>query len=139
HCQVAEAGSYRICAKPLAALAVIDPVLPVVRSWTITVRPADPSWISRASLSPEFMNRSVAGSGGKDAVVKSSGPGGACGVPLFVMKAKFAGSRPTVFRQSALFTAPEFWFWLRLKIAIAAHHLLASQLTPAGQGAQPGG
>ena len=54
--------------------------------------------------------------------VASSGAGGACGTPLFVMKAKLAGSRPTVSRQSALLTVPVFWSWLRLKIAIAAHH-----------------
>src|SRR5215510_9431228 len=105
----------------------------------ITVSPADPSCVSRLMTSPEFMNRSVAGFGVNESFVRSSGPGGACGVPLFVMNAKFAGSRPTVFRQLALFTVPVFWSWLRLKIAIAAHHLVASQLTPAGQGAQPGG
>ena len=55
------------------------------------------------------------------------------------MNAKFAGSSPTVLRQSALFSDAVFWSWLRLKIAIAAHHWVASQLTPGGQGAQPGG
>jgi hypothetical protein len=86
--------------------------------------------------SPGFMNRSVASLGVKLAPVRSSGPGGACGTPLLVTKAKFAGSIPTVSRQSPLFTAPVFWSWFRLKIAIAAHHLVASQLTADDQ---PGG
>ena len=55
------------------------------------------------------------------------------------MKAKFAGSTPTLFRQAALFATPVFWSWLKLKIAIAAHHWVASQLTPGGQRTQPGG
>ena len=50
---VVEVGSKRIWAKPFAALAVIEPVWPVVRSWTITVRPAAPSWMSIVSWSPE--------------------------------------------------------------------------------------
>src|SRR6266487_5806352 len=97
--------------------------------------------MSTVSWSPEFMNRSVAGFGVKVPVVWSSGPGGSCGAPLFVMNAKFAGSSPTVFRQAALLsvTGVVFWSRWRLKIAIAAHHLLASQLTPGGQGAHPGG
>src|SRR6266536_318291 len=66
----------------------------------------------------------------RPALVRSSGPGGACGRPLRVMKAKFAGSMPTLPRQSALLAVPVFWSWLRLKIAIAAHHLRASQLMP---------
>jgi hypothetical protein len=52
------------------------------------------------------------------------------------MKAKLAGSIPTLLRQSALLTVPEFWSWFRLKIAIAEHHLVASQLTADDQ---PGG
>jgi hypothetical protein len=91
------------------------------------------------NLSPEPMNRSVAALGVKVPSVWLSGAGGACGTPLFVMNAKFAGSSPTVLRQLALFTTPVFRFWFRLKMAIAAHHLLASQLTPGGHGAQPGG
>ena len=85
------------------------------------------------------MNRSVDGSGVKVPSVWSSGPGGACGVPDRVMNAKLAGSIPTVLRQSALFGTPVFWSELKLKIAIDAHHLLTSQLTPGGHGAQPGG
>jgi hypothetical protein len=95
--------------------------------------------MSTVRRSPEFMNRSVAGSGVNVSAVAPSGEGLACGIPFFVRKAKFAGSIPTVFRQSALFTTPVFWSWLRLKMAIDAHHLLASQLMPGGQGAQPGG
>ena len=85
------------------------------------------------------MNRSVAALGVNVPSVCVSGAGGACGTPDFVMKAKFAGSSPARARQSMLFSVPVFWSWSRLKIAIAAHHLVASQLTPGGQGAQPGG
>ena len=48
------------------------------------------------------------GSGVNVPNVWSSGPGGACGVPFNVMKAKFAGSIPTVLRQSALLATPVF-------------------------------
>ena len=64
--------------------------------------------MSIASLSFEFMNRSVAGFAVKVAPVCESGAGGAWGTPLSVTKAKFAGSSPTVPRQSALFTVPVF-------------------------------
>jgi hypothetical protein len=74
-----------------------------------------------------------------DASVRSSGAGGACGVPLLVMNAKFAGSTPTEFRHAALLSTPVFWFLLKLKIAIAAHHFMASQLIASWNGTQPGG
>ena len=96
-------------------------------------------WMSTVSWSPELMNRSVAALGVNVASVWLSGAGGACGTPEFVMKAKFAGSSPARRRQSMLFSCPVFWSCSRLKIAIAAHHLVASQLTPGGHGAQPGG
>ncbi len=64
--------------------------------------------MSMASLSFGFMNRSVAGFGVKVPPVCESGAGGACGTPLRVTKAKFAGSSPTVPRQSALFNVPVF-------------------------------
>jgi hypothetical protein len=67
--QVADAGSYRMWANPFAALAVMDPVCPVVRSWTIVVRPAAPSWMSIVMSSPGFMNRSVVSSGVNEAPV----------------------------------------------------------------------
>src|SRR5207249_1558481 len=106
---------------------------------TVTVNPAAPSWMSTVSRSPDPMNRSVAALGVNVPSVWLSGPGGACGTPLVVMNAKFAGSRLTLFRQSALFTVPVLRSWFRLKIAIAAHHFVGSQLTPGGQATQPGG
>src|SRR5262249_45493232 len=105
----------------------------------IAVRPAAPSWMSIASWSPELMNRSAAAVGANVAPVASSGDGGACGTPDFVTNAKFAGSTPTELRQAALLFTPAFWSELKLKIAIAAHHFVASQLTPGGQLTQPGG
>jgi hypothetical protein len=62
----------------------------------IAVKPAAPSWMSIASWSPEFVNRSVAALGVNVASVAASGEGGACGIPLFVTNAKFAGSSPTL-------------------------------------------
>jgi hypothetical protein len=54
------------------------------------------------------MNRSVAGFGVKLPAVCESGAGGACGTPLVVTKAKFAGSSPTVLRQSSLLKTGPF-------------------------------
>jgi hypothetical protein len=64
--------------------------------------PADVSWMSTRSRSPPLMNRSEDACGVKVSSVASSGLGGACGVPESVTNAKFAGSIPTVFRQSEL-------------------------------------
>jgi hypothetical protein len=127
------------CAKPLATLAVIDPDWPLDRSRMLVTRPAGESWMERSSWSPARMNRSLAGSGVKAARVRSSGAGGAWGWPLRVMKAKLAGSIPTVSRQSALLATPVFWLELKLKMAMAAHHLVASQLLPFSNDTQPGG
>src|SRR5690242_6515773 len=98
--------------------------------------------MSTVSTSPEFIQRSVAGfgviaaNGGENA---DNGSGAACGTPLCVMNANETGSMPTRFRQSWLFGTPVLPSWLRLSIVSAAHHLVASQLTPGGQGTQPGG
>src|SRR5262249_60656707 len=79
------------------------------------------------------------------AVVWNSGLGGPCGWPVLVMNAKLNASRPVRFRQSALLRVSVLSARCRLKIAIAAHHLVALQLEPpliicdAGQGTQPGG
>jgi len=70
---------------------------------------------------------------------------GLFGWPVLVMNAKLNDSRPVRFRQSALLRVPVLSARCRLKIAIAAHHLVALQLEPplmicdAGQGTQPGG
>ena len=55
------------------------------------------------------------------------------------MNAKFAGSIPTVFRQAALLLMLLFMSRFKLKIAIAAHHLVASQLMASSNGTHPGG
>jgi hypothetical protein len=44
-----------------------------------------------------------------------------------------------VFRQAALLGMPVFWSLLKLKIAIAAHHWVASQLIASWNGTHPGG
>jgi hypothetical protein len=132
-------GSKFTCANPLSTLAVIDPDSPLVTSLISVTRPSAESWIEMSSWSPASMNRSVVGLGSNDSPVKSSGAGGESGSPLSVMNAKFAGSMPTVFRQSALLLMPWFWSRLRLKIAMAAHHLVASQLMASSNGTHPGG
>src|SRR5262249_23220157 len=104
-----------------------------------TRSPAGVSRNETISWSPEFMNRAVAGFGVNVATVDSSGSAGACGIPLRVTKAKFAGSTPALLRQSAFCDTAWFWSTDRLKMASAAHHLVASQELPAGQGIQPGG
>src|SRR5262245_58629602 len=105
----------------------------------LTLNPAAVSRMSSTIVSPEFMNRSVAGLGVKVAVVESTGLAGACATPLVVMNAKLTGSMPATFRQAALLTWPVTKSWVRLSMLSAAHHLVASQLFPAGQGAHPGG
>src|SRR5262249_51451887 len=57
------AGAYWTWPKPLAALAVMDPVWPVVRSWMTARIPWGVSPRDRLRLSPELMNRSRARSG----------------------------------------------------------------------------
>src|SRR6516164_5479548 len=114
--------------KPLAALAVIDPVWRVVRSVSDTL---SPPWVSRrltVSRSPEFMNRSCDGSGVKVASVEFTGFGGACGTPLLVTNAKLTYSKPTIFWHAGLSTWPVFSFCERLSMLSAAHHCVATQL-----------
>src|ERR1700730_5462119 len=102
-------------------------------------RPCAVSCNVTVSLSPEFMKRSALGSGVKVVIVDCSGLGGefGCGTPLLVMKAKLTGSTP-VSPTHAPFV-PVTGFCERLSMLSAAHHFVASQLLPAGQGAQPGG
>src|SRR5262252_2837272 len=110
--QLVPVGSYWTCPNPLAALAVIDPLCPVVWSLMTACNPFGVSRMDTFRLSPEFMNRSFCGSGVNVAVVACTG---------------FAGASA------------------RLKMFIAAHHLVGSQaLAPTatchvGQGTQPGG
>src|SRR6266550_3419557 len=117
----------------------MEPDSPLVASSIDVTNPSGESWIEMSSASPEFMNRSVDASGANESAVKSSGAGGESGTPLFVMNAKFAGSMPTVFRQSALLSMNVFWSRLKLKIAMAAHHFVGSQLIASWKGTHPGG
>src|SRR5437763_7838102 len=90
-------GSYWTCPKPFAALAVMKPDWPVVWSFRSMRRPCAVSFMVTTMRSPELMKRSVAPFGVKVPAVELTGLGGACGIPLFVMKAKLTGSTPTRF------------------------------------------
>src|SRR6266496_3293727 len=101
--QVDACGWKSGCANPFPTLAVIEPVSPVVRSFTVVTSPSGESWIEIESSSPAFMNTTFEGSGVNVAAVKWSGSGRACGTPVLVRNAKFAHSSPAEFRQAALF------------------------------------
>jgi hypothetical protein len=97
-------------------------------------------------LSPEFMNRSLAAFGVNVATVDWTGFGGAVGTPFLVTNAKLTYSgEPMVPRQASFWKVPATGSSARLKMFIAAHHLVGSQaLAPTatcqvGQGTQPGG
>src|ERR1700681_4908470 len=104
-------------------------------------RPCAVSCRLTRSLSPEFMKRSADGFGVNVASVELTGFGGepGCGVPLVVMNAKFTYSTPVLSAHVEFSDCPVTGFCDRLSIFSAAHHLVASQLLPAGQGAHPGG
>src|SRR5262249_17431433 len=139
------AGAYWTWPKPLAALAVMDPVWPVVRSWMTARIPWDVSPRDRLRLSPELMNRSLARSGVNVAVGEFTGFGVAVGRPSLGGDAKLTYSRPGLGAQGGFRTVPLTGSWAKLKIFIAAHHLVGSQaLAPmatchVGQGTHPGG
>src|SRR5579872_586198 len=143
--QLVPVGSYWTWANPLAALAVIDPDSPVLRSLMAARSPFPVSLSDTFRLSPEFMNRSLAGSGVNVAVVESTGFGGAVGWPFLVRNAKLKySSPPTCAAQVEFSTVPATGSSARLNMFIAAHHFVGSQpLAPAaicqvGQGTQPG-
>src|SRR6266699_5164993 len=138
--QVPPVGANCTSPNPLAALAVIEPLWPVVWSSILTVRPPAESPKPTLRASTEPMNRSLDELGVKVAAVASTGLAGACGVPSLVMNAKLGYSRPVIDAHRVLRTCPVFWFSARLQMTSAAHHCLASQLTaPEEKGAQPGG
>ncbi len=72
---------------PLAALAVMDPFCPLVWSLMTACNPFGVSLRDTFRLSPEFMNRSLFGTGVNVAVVESTGFGGAVGIPFLVTNA----------------------------------------------------
>ena len=75
--QLVPVGSYLTWPKPLAALAVMDPDWPVVRSLMVASSPFAVSPMDTLILSPEFMSRSRFRSGVNVAVVDSTGLAGA--------------------------------------------------------------
>src|SRR5579871_358746 len=94
--QVVPDGAYLTCPKPLAALAVMEPLCPVVRSSIVVTRPWAESCRLTLSLSPDPMKRSAARLGVNVSSVDCTGFGGelGCGCPLLVMKAKLTYSTP---------------------------------------------
>src|SRR5215470_19214079 len=93
-------GSNRMWRKPLATLATIEPLSPVLLSVTAADSPAAVSWMLTLITSPWFI-RSTAGVGVNDLLFCVSGPGGPIGFPVFVRYAKLTGSG-----QLGLATAP---------------------------------
>src|ERR1700750_1695496 len=93
------AGANSIWAKPLAALAVMEPVWPVDVSLTVVTRPSGESWIATGTWSPCLITNSVCAAWDSDgsnvARVEASGFGGARVAPVVVRNAKFAYSTPT--------------------------------------------
>src|SRR5215469_2679941 len=94
--QLVPVGAYWTWPNPLAALAVIDPVCPVVWSLMAACNPFGVSCSDTFRASPEFMNKSFCGSGVNVADVESTGFAGAEVRPFLVTKAKLKYSIPPV-------------------------------------------
>src|SRR6516164_6374752 len=144
--QLVPVGSYWTWPNPLAALAVMDPLCPVVKSLMTVCNPFGVSRRDTLRLSPEFMNRSFLGSGVNVAVVACTGFAGFVVRPFLVRNAKLKYSGLPIFaRQVEFWKVPATGSSARLKMFIAAHHLVGSQaLAPTatchvGQGTHPGG
>src|SRR5215471_6298133 len=90
--QLVPVGSNWTCPNPLAALAVIDPRCPVVRSLMTACNPFEVSWSDTVRLSPELMNRSLLGSGVNVVRVDCTGFAGAWVTPFVVTNAKLSYS-----------------------------------------------
>jgi hypothetical protein len=102
------------------------------------------SCISTVRVSPELMKRSLLGSGVKPtalgSAIRSFGFAGACETPFLVMNAKLTYSSPVCGRQVGLLfrlglPTGKLELRERLSMLSAAHHFVASQLSPAGQAA----
>src|SRR5437870_2792928 len=137
-------GANLTCWKPLAALATIEPVAPVVRSRTSVRSPCSVSWSVTLSRSPEFMKRDLAGSGVNLATLVVTGVAGAVALPDVVKNAKLMYSSPVSAAQASFCSAPVTGFSDSESTLSAAHHLVGSQLVPptaaaAGHWTQPGG
>src|SRR3954449_5544157 len=144
--QVAESGWYRMWPKPFATDAVIEPLVPVVRSSRSVRTPSGVSWMWIRTRSPGFIMRSWAGSGlsavksGFSRVPLASGFAGPWDTPLRVTYAQLIGSGPprTKSSQAALFSVFVFWSCVRLSIVIAAQYCVAVQPKPSNCGTYPG-
>src|SRR6266700_4267013 len=124
--QLVPAGSYLTWPKPFAALAVMDPVRPVDWSRMSACTPCGVSRRDTASRSPEFMNRSFAGTGVNVAVLDCTGLAGAPVRPSLVTNAKLRYSRPVLAAQVAFWVVPATGSSDRLSMVIAAHHRAGS-------------
>src|SRR5215471_13196054 len=130
-------GSNTTLPNPLAVLAVIEPVVPVLWSVTVATWPPGASARCTVRLSPGFIRKSLLRFG-----MKCSGCSafaGAVDCPFLVMNAKFTGSGPAVLRHAVLLNWPVFWFSENVSMVSAAHHRVASHPMPIGCGTQPGG
>src|SRR6516165_3178112 len=117
--QLVPVGSNWTWPKPLAALAVMDPVAPVVQSLMVARSPCGVSPREMLRLSPEFISRSRAGSGVNVAVVDCTGFGTAVGRPSLVRNAKLTYSiLPTTPWQVGFRTVPATGSSARLKMFI---------------------
>src|SRR5216684_2101180 len=96
--QLVPLGSNCTWPNVFAALVVIEPCAPLLKSLIAIFRPLVVSCIVTVSWSPEFMNRSAWGFGVKVCSVEWTGLAGecGCGLPLFVMKAKLTYSKPAM-------------------------------------------
>src|SRR5580700_7354637 len=108
--------------KPLAALAVMNPVWWVVKSRIVVVNPCGGSVIEIWSSSPA-LNISVWLFGRNVLTSASCGLGGPAGTPLFCRNAKLTGSS-----QLALQVAKPN-VHSRLSMVSAAHHCVLLQLS----------
>src|SRR5215469_5596468 len=97
--QLVPVGANWTWPNPLAALAVIDPVWPLVSSLMTAWSPFAVSCRCTCRLSPEFISRSLLRSGVKVARVDSTGFAGAWETPFLVTNAKLKYSVPVIARQ----------------------------------------
>ena len=97
-----------ICAKPLSMLAVMNPVWPVVMSWTIVSRPSSVSRTVTIKVSPGFIRKVSPGITACLLGSLFSGSPGACDLPSRVRNANEVVSSPTLFWQSRLLAIGPF-------------------------------
>src|SRR5579862_615362 len=108
---------------PLAALAVMDPEVPVVTSLTTACNPLGVSCSCTVNRSPWLRNSTLRGFGVPDfSAWNCTGLGGPCGMPLCVRYAKFTYSSPTVASQVEFSCLPVSELRARLSMVSATHH-----------------